>query len=76
MSKTSECETCLGVNAECVDCGGSPMADDVEIWKHAGEGKCAGCERVVRNRWSKGRGAACLPCLWTAWGKHAQGETP
>lgn len=69
---SSECATCHGVNADCLDCGGTPESPDVERWRPAPPGECVGCGRKVRNRFTKGKGAACLPCLWRAWGGAAE----
>lgn len=64
------CEACLGLDACCPACGGAYEPDrSAERWKNAGPGKCAGCERDVKNRFSRGKGAACLPCLLEAWGQ-------
>jgi hypothetical protein len=71
-SKTGRCPKCLGLDWNC-ECHEDDEREEPVAWfEFAGEGRCVGCDRKVRNTWRKAnsRGSvACLRCLWAALAK-------
>lgn len=69
---SGECLHVIAFGGECVDCGAEVEPPrDAEVWKFKA-GTCAGCGRQVKNGLSRGRGVACLRCIWSAWGGAAE----
>jgi hypothetical protein len=64
----SECAHVVTVDGECVDCRAAvDRADGAERW-FSKPGECVGCGRAVKNGFTRGKGVACINCLWPVWG--------
>lgn len=69
---SGECAHVIVVDGRCVDCGEEQRPPDgAEQW-FSKPGACAGCGREVVNGFTRGRGVACVRCIWQAWGGAAE----
>jgi hypothetical protein len=64
---SGECSHMITVDGACVDCAALVEPQDAERW-FSKPGTCAGCGREIKNGLTRGKGVACINCLWPAWG--------